>query len=111
MNETGKRHVAAAEGLKQAAADKGRYAVVYRHGTLEAGVYAPRGADPQQPHTRDEVYVVQTGTGWFVNGGARHRFQPGDFLFVPAGVEHRFEDFSDDLALWVLFYGPEGGEE
>jgi quercetin dioxygenase-like cupin family protein len=48
--------------------------------------------------------------GWFVNGGVRHRFAPGDFLFVPAGVEHRFEEFSDDLAVWVLFYGPEGGE-
>jgi hypothetical protein len=32
-------------------------------------------------------------------------------LFVPAGVVHRFEDFSDDLAIWVMFYGPEGGEE
>ena len=31
-------------------------------------------------------------------------------LFVPAGVEHRFEDFTDDLAVWVVFYGPEGGE-
>jgi hypothetical protein len=23
---------------------------------------------------------------------------------------HRFEDFTDDLAVWVIFYGPEGGE-
>jgi mannose-6-phosphate isomerase-like protein (cupin superfamily) len=43
--------------------------------------------------------VVQTGAGWFVNGDARHRFGPGDFLFVPAGVEHRFEEFSEDLAV------------
>jgi hypothetical protein len=25
-------------------------------------------------------------------------------------VEHRFEQFSQDLAVWVMFYGPEGGE-
>jgi hypothetical protein len=25
-------------------------------------------------------------------------------------VEHRFEEFSDDLVVWVIFYGPEGGE-
>jgi hypothetical protein len=31
-------------------------------------------------------------------------------LFVPAGAEHRFEDFTDDLTVWVVFYGPEGGE-
>ena len=29
---------------------------------------------------------------------------------TPARVEHRFEDFSDDFAVWVIFYGPEGGE-
>ena len=40
----------------------------------------------------------------------RARFAPGDVLFVPAGVPHRFEDFSDDLVVWVMFYGPEGGE-
>lgn len=35
---------------------------------------------------------------------------PGDLLFVPAGVVHRFEEFTDDFATWVMFYGPEGGE-
>ncbi|HEY6572923.1 MAG TPA: cupin domain-containing protein, partial [Candidatus Eisenbacteria bacterium] len=59
---------------------------------------------------RDEVYVVISGSGKFLNGVARRPFGPGDFLFVPAGVEHRFEEFSDDLAVWVIFYGPEGGE-
>jgi hypothetical protein len=31
-------------------------------------------------------------------------------LFVAAGQTHRFEDFSDDFAVWVFFYGPDGGE-
>jgi hypothetical protein len=26
-------------------------------------------------------------------------------------VVHRFEDFSDDFCTWVMFYGPEGGEQ
>ena len=50
------------------------------------------------------------GTGTFLCAGRREKFVPGDFLFAPAGVEHRFEDFSGDLAVWVIFYGPEGGE-
>jgi len=82
----------------------------FRHGTMLAKVYAPRGSDPQQPHTRDEVYVVARGSGTFEAGDLRTEFGPGDFLFVPAKMVHRFEDFSDDLALWVVFYGPEGGE-
>ena len=87
-----------------------RFATVLRHGTLLVEIYAPRGRDPQQPHTRDEVYVVVEGRGHFVNGGRRHPFGPGDLLFVPAGVTHRFEDFTEDLVVWVIFYGPEGGE-
>jgi len=87
-----------------------RFAKVLGHGSMEVEVYAPRGEDPQTPHTRDELYVVASGVGEFVNGPERHPFGPGDVLFVPAGVEHRFEDFSDDLVVWVVFYGPEGGE-
>jgi hypothetical protein len=29
---------------------------------------------------------------------------------VPAGMTHRFESFTDDLTVWVIFYGPQGGE-
>jgi mannose-6-phosphate isomerase-like protein (cupin superfamily) len=54
--------------------------------------------------------VVVTGTGTFFCDGRRESFGPGDFLFAPAGVEHRFEGFTDDLVVWVIFYGPEGGE-
>lgn len=88
-----------------------RFVGVFSHGSLAAEIYAPRGTDPQTPHTRDEIYVVVSGSGVFLLGDDRADFGPGDFLFVPAGVVHRFEDFTDDFAVWVFFYGPEGGEE
>ena len=91
--------------------DNQRYATVFEHGTLDIEIYAPRGVDPQSPHGRDEVYVVVSGNGEFLNGGVRTKFQAGDILFVPAHVEHRFENFSDDFATWVMFWGPEGGEK
>jgi mannose-6-phosphate isomerase-like protein (cupin superfamily) len=87
-----------------------RFARVLEHGTLEVEIYAPRGTDPQKPHTRDELYVVVAGRGEFRNGSTLDRFAPGDVLFVPAFSEHRFESFTDDLVVWVMFYGPEGGE-
>ena len=31
-------------------------------------------------------------------------------LLAKAGMRHRFENFTDELAVWVMFYGPEGGE-
>ena len=101
----------AAELLRQLPGPAGqRFAVALERGSLSVELYAPRGSDLQQPHTRDEVYVVVSGRGEFVNGPERHAFAPGDLLFVPAGVEHRFEQFTDDLAVWVVFYGPEGGD-
>lgn len=87
-----------------------RFAELFRRGTLQVELYAPRGSDPQAPHTRDEVYVVHRGEGWFVHGASRDRFGPGSLLFVKAGLPHRFEGFTDDLIAWVIFYGPEGGE-
>ena len=83
---------------------------VFQHGSLEVEIYKPDKIDLQKPHTRDEVYVVISGSGLFINGGLRHPFQAGEVLFVPAGVEHRFENFTEDFATWVFFYGPEGGE-
>lgn len=87
------------------------FITLFRHGSLEVEYYKPDKVDFQTPHNRDEIYVVISGSGDFVNGGTRRSFQPGEVLFVPAGVEHRFEDFTDDFATWVFFYGPEGGEK
>ena len=78
---------------------------------LTVKLYAPRGFDPQQPHVRDEIYVVVSGSGTFVHGPNRDTFAPGDFLFASAGLAHRFEEFGDDFAVWVIFYGPDGGEQ
>lgn len=98
-----------AEGARSAAPE--RFVQLFRHGSLQVEFYRPIEIDRQTPHTRDEVYVVASGSGEFVNGGERQPFEAGEVLFVPAGVEHRFEDFTDDFATWVFFYGPEGGEE
>jgi len=86
------------------------WAELFTHGTLSVEIFAPQGVDTQSPHTRDEVYFVARGRGEFVVDGRPRPIKSGDFLFVRAHVPHRFENFSEDLALWVVFYGPEGGE-
>ena len=84
---------------------------LFQHGTLSVEFYKPNKVDLQKPHDRDEIYVIASGTGVFLNGGKSWYFKTGDFLFVPAGVEHKFENFSDDFSTWVFFYGPVGGEK
>ena len=96
--------------LKQTVGKNATWAVAFTRGTLELGLYAPRGEDPQTQHDQDEVYVVMQGQGTLAVGEERHEFGPGDALFVPAGAVHRFEGFTPDLVLWVVFYGPKGGE-
>jgi mannose-6-phosphate isomerase-like protein (cupin superfamily) len=104
-------HVSLAEALAKGPPPAGNLAVpIFAHGSLVVELYQPRGHDPQTPHRRDEVYVVSRGTGKFFDGERRHEVGSGSFLFVAAGQVHRFEDFSDDFAVWVFFYGPEGGE-
>ncbi len=88
-----------------------RSALLMRHGSMALRYYAPKGTDPQTPHDQDEVYVIASGSGMFVNGDDRVPFGPGDVLFTSAGQVHRFENFSDDFATWVVFYGPKGGEK
>jgi mannose-6-phosphate isomerase-like protein (cupin superfamily) len=99
------------EALSRLPGENGkRLAIVFEHGSLLVELYSPIGVDLQQPHTRDEVYFVASGSGEFVYGENREAFGPSDILFAAAGAVHRFENFTNDLVVWVLFYGPEGGE-
>jgi mannose-6-phosphate isomerase-like protein (cupin superfamily) len=100
-------HVSLADALRKGPPPEGNLAVpIFAHGSLEVEMYTPQGRDLQTPHTRDEVYVIARGRGVFFDGMERHAVEPGSFLFVAAGQPHRFEDFSEDFAVWVFFYGP-----
>jgi len=81
-----------------------------QRGSLHVKLSLPVPPNQQTPHAQDELYVIIRGRGVLFHNGERHPFEAGDLLFVAAGVEHRFEDFTKDLAVWVVFYGPPGGE-
>ena len=87
------------------------FILAWQRGQIEVKLYQPRGEDKQTPHTRDEIYVVVKGAGQFMCDGETKAFGEGDMLFAPAGADHRFLDFTDNLSVWVIFYGPEGGEK
>lgn len=77
---------------------------------LSCGLYvlAAGEADPQQPHTEDEVYVVLAGRSRFTAGDATRDCAPGDVIFVPALVPHRFHDITEELRVVVVFGPAEG---
>ena len=86
------------------------FVTVMQRGTVRALLSLPVSPNRQTPHAQDEVYIIMRGRGVLFHNGRRDKFETGDCIFVAAGVEHWFEDFSDDLAVWVVFYGRSGGE-
>ena len=52
----GRRRATVAEAMGPLPGSAGeRFAEVLEHGSMEVEIYAPRGTDPQTPHTRDEL--------------------------------------------------------
>jgi mannose-6-phosphate isomerase-like protein (cupin superfamily) len=87
------------------------FTMVMMHGSMTIEYFEPDTVDTQTPHKRDELYVIVKGESTFYRNGQRIFCEKGDVIFVPAGMEHRFENFTDDFATWVIFYGPDGGED
>lgn len=106
-----KNHLSLIESTVKLQKSSKEFMPLFTHGSLEVELYKPNKIDKQQPHSRDEVYVIASGISEFLLEKESTHVEKGDFLFVPAGAEHRFIDFSDDFSTWVLFYGPEGGEK
>jgi mannose-6-phosphate isomerase-like protein (cupin superfamily) len=87
-----------------------QFTTVLQHGTMKVEYYKPEKFDLQKPHSQDELYIVASGSGTFIIKDEKVTFQVNDVLFVPAGIEHRFDNYTEDFATWVIFYGTEGGE-
>jgi mannose-6-phosphate isomerase-like protein (cupin superfamily) len=66
--------------------------------------FAPRGVDHQTVHDRDEFYFIVSGTGTILINDEAFDFAVGDVFFVEKNVQHRFENFTDDLVTWAIFF-------
>lgn len=89
-------------------AESGRlYHEFLRVPTLSAGLYVlpAGGADPQRPHTEDEIYHVIAGRAQIQIEDESHAVQAGSTVFVPAGAAHRFHSIVEELSVLVVF-GP-----
>jgi len=105
------RVISLADALAHIPGPEGEHFVsVLERGSLRLLLSLPVTPNQQTPHAQDEIYVIMRGRGILFHDGKRDAFEPGDVMFVAAGTEHHFEDFTEDLAVWVVFYGPPGGE-
>ena len=75
---------------------------------LSAGLYclAAGSADPQTPHTEDEIYYVIKGAATIRVGDEDRPVREGSTIFVARDVEHRFHSITEDLTILVIFAPP-----
>ena len=63
---------------------------------------APGGGPPVHKHDHEEVVVIVSGTGTFVEeDGAVHQYGPGDTLIAPAGVVHELKADDGVAVEWI----------
>lgn len=96
-----------ADLLRDRAASGRLYLEFLRTHDLSIGLYVlpAGGADPQQPHTEDEVYYVVSGSAKIRVAGEERAVGAGSVVFVGADVEHHFHDIEEELVVLVAF-GP-----
>ena len=72
---------------------------------LSMGLYVlpAGGADPQSPHTEDEVYYVVSGRAKIKVADEDRAVQAGSIVYVAKNVEHRFHSIEDELTILVFF--------
>jgi mannose-6-phosphate isomerase-like protein (cupin superfamily) len=73
--------------------------------SLSMGLYVlpTGGADPQQPHTEDEVYYILSGRGQIRVDAEDRPVQPGSIVFVAANAPHHFHSITEHLTALVFF--------
>ncbi len=102
-----KYHISIKEAARLLNNEKNKFVEVIKDGKMTVEYFAPKKIDEQQPHKKDELYIITSGNSNFYRKGEIIKCKQGDVIFVPAGMEHRFINFSDDFATWVIFYGDE----
>lgn len=72
---------------------------------LSMGLYVlpAGGADPQSPHTEDEVYYVVSGRAQILVAEENREVQAGSIVYVGKNVAHRFHSIEEDLTVLVFF--------
>jgi mannose-6-phosphate isomerase-like protein (cupin superfamily) len=81
------------------------YLEFLRMPSLSMGLYVLQAgaADPQSPHTEDEVYYVASGKATITVGDEDRDVRAGSIVYVAANVPHRFHSICEELRVLVFF--------
>ena len=100
-------HISLDAAAKLLNRENNRFVEVMEEGGMTVEYYSPKLADEQQPHLKDELYIIASVSSGFYRNGEMIECNQGDVIFVPTHLEHRFVNFSDGFARRVIFYRDE----
>jgi quercetin dioxygenase-like cupin family protein len=80
-------------------------ALTINAGTFEMAPGTGSGPTNLHSHSQEEFGYILSGKGWIAVEDEIHRFEAGDFVFVPAFARHGWMNDGDE-PLRVLFYRP-----
>ena len=91
--------------ISQRADSNKLYLEFFKVPDLSMGLYVlpAGGADPQSPHTEDEVYYVVSGRAQILVAEETREVQAGSIVYVAKNVAHRFYSIEEDLTILVFF--------
>lgn len=94
-----------AQLISQRETSNQRYLEFLKVPDLSMGLYVlpAGGADPQSPHTEDEVYYVVSGRAQILVADESREVQAGSIVYVEKNVAHRFHSIEEDLTVLVFF--------
>mgnify|MGYP006291958533 FL=1 len=73
--------------------------------TVEVGRYSASKSAPKNPHTGDEIYYIISGSGMARVEDETYPVEPGDVVFVEAGLEHDFFNIEEDIRALIVLAG------
>jgi quercetin dioxygenase-like cupin family protein len=93
------------ENARELPTEPGRSAEVFVDGEVEVRFTEQPTNGAPHTHDRDELYLVAAGRGFYRADGKVTSVSVGDLCFAAAGTVHGFEKFTQDFAIWIIFYG------
>ena len=80
------------------------FTTAFKRKDVSLEFFAPRGNDYQTMHEEDEFYFIVSGSGELIIGSEKFTCKVGDSFFVSAKTSHHFENFTEDFAVWAVFF-------
>lgn len=99
-NTATKYHVSYDEAMMTIKEEKKTYASLMDNPSMGVGFFVPKANMSTKKASKDQVFMILTGSGEFILNKVKSKFETGDALSVKEGQMYQFINYSSDLKAW-----------